>query len=197
MRVRDADHRADRRHGAAGEIALVLAALVAYLAVRALTSARRGVALAHADAVLRLERALSLAPETDVRGWLRAHDIATTTANVSSVGAFWPMVAWALILLHRQSARGFVDRRSARFLSGRVGLVVFAVFPVAPPRMLPGFQDTIEVARTQFVAHPSSFSNEYAAAPSFHVGSTALACVAIAAHLRRRLARACWSCRRC
>ena len=78
----------------------------------------------------------------------------------------------------------------ARFLSGLAGLVVFAVFPVAPPRMLPGFQDTIEVARTQFVAHPSSFSNEYAAVPSFHAGWTALASVATAAHLRSRLARA-------
>ncbi len=190
VRVRRPRSLLGRRHHAVGEIGLILAALAAYLVVRALTSAQRGVALAHADAVLRAERALSLAHETDAQGWIRAHDAATTAANVFYVWAFWPMVAGALILLHRRSARGFVDLRNALFLSGLVGLLVFALFPVAPPRMLPGFHDTIEMARTQFVAHPSSFSNEYAAVPSFHVGWTALACAAIAAQLRSRLARA-------
>jgi hypothetical protein len=179
-----------RRHGAIGEVALVAVALVAYLGVRAITGAHRAVALAHAEIVLRVERALVLAHETDVQGWIRPHGSVMAALNVFYVWAFWPMVAGALVLLHRRSARGFVDLRNALFLSGLVGLVVFALFPVAPPRMLPGFHDTIEMARSQLVAHPSSFSNEYAAVPSFHVGWTALACTAVAAQLRRRLARA-------
>jgi hypothetical protein len=179
-----------RRLGAAGEAALVLGALALYLTVRALTGAERGTALAHGAAVLRFERALGLAHEQGVQSWVLAHGHLTSALNTFYVWCFWPTLLAALVWLHRRSASGFVALRNALIVSGLVGLVVFALYPVAPPRMLEGFRDTVqELSRSRAVAHPSGLTNEYAALPSFHVGWTALACAAVAAELRRPLLR--------
>ena len=77
------------------------------------------------------------------------------------------------------------------FISGSVGLAVFALFPVSPPRFLDGFTDTVASrCRAQgAVAHPSGFTNEYAAMPSFHVGWTVLAGVVVFGVLRHRILR--------
>jgi len=180
-----------RRGSAAREAAVVLGALTAYLTVRLFTDAQRGPALAHARAVLRLERALHLAHEQDVQRWVLGHASATSVLNAVYVWAFWPIVAGALVVLHRRAPSAFVDLRNALILSGLVGLLVFATFPVAPPRMLEGFHDTVAgLGGSHAVAHPSGLTNEYAAVPSFHVGWTALASTAVAAQLRRRRTRA-------
>jgi hypothetical protein len=63
----------------------------------------------------------------------------------------------------------------ALFISGALGLVVLAAFPVAPPRFLAGFTDTVRLARQDHLAHPSAITNQHAAMPSFHVGWTVLA----------------------
>jgi hypothetical protein len=174
-----------------GESVLVLGALAIYLVVRALTNAQRSTALAHARDVLHFERVLGLAREHDLQGWVLAHHPVTSVLNTVYVWCFWPILLAALVWLHRRSPAGFVDLRNALIVSGLIGLAIFALFPVAPPRMLAGFRDTVEdLSRSRVVAHPSGLTNQYAALPSFHVGWTALACVALAAHLRRLIARA-------
>ena len=62
---------------------------------------------------------------------------------------------------------------------GAVGLVVFGTYPVAPPRMLDGFVDTVHLySGSGGMAHPMQYTNAYAAMPSFHVGWLVLAGVA-------------------
>jgi membrane-associated phospholipid phosphatase len=57
-------------------------------------------------------------------------------------------------------------------LSGAVGMVVFALWPVAPPRLADlGLVDTVtEYSRSYRVLQPPAFTNQYAAMPSLHVG---------------------------
>ena len=53
-----------------------------------------------------------------------------------------------------------------------VGLVLHIAYPLAPPRMLPGFVDTIAVFGPSIYDRPGveSVANQYAAMPSLHVG---------------------------
>lgn len=62
--------------------------------------------------------------------------------------------------------------RNAFLVSGSAGLVVFALFPVAPPRLYDGtFVDTVtEYSRAYRVLQPPALVNQYAALPSFHFG---------------------------
>jgi membrane-associated phospholipid phosphatase len=61
-------------------------------------------------------------------------------------------------------------------ISGAVGLIIFALFPVAPPRLAGGgVVDTItHYAGGYRTVLPSSLVNEYAAMPSFHAGWSVL-----------------------
>jgi hypothetical protein len=93
---------------------------------------------------------------------------------------YWPAVVGTLVVLWRIDRRHFAIFRNALFLSGGVGLLVFAAYPAAPPRMLPGFTDTVANSGQHFVAHPSGFTNPYAALPSFHAGWFFLAAVVLA-----------------
>ncbi|MCP5024764.1 MAG: inositol phosphorylceramide synthase, partial [Actinomycetia bacterium] len=71
--------------------------------------------------------------------------------------------------------------RNALLVSGAIGLILFAVFPVAPPRFLPDYVGTVdEAARTHYIDIPGSWRNRFAAFPSFHVGWNAVACLALA-----------------
>ena len=66
--------------------------------------------------------------------------------------------------------------------SGLVGLLLFWVFPAAPPRFMPGYEGTVsDAARRHYLDYPLSWTNQYASFPSFHIGWTLLACLALAA----------------
>jgi len=80
--------------------------------------------------------------------------------------------------------------RNAMFVSGAFGLVVFSRYPVAPPRMLEGFTDTVsEGSRHFFVSQAKGLINPYAALPSFHSGWFVLAGVVLLMTTRRRWSR--------
>src|SRR5439155_7056391 len=64
-------------------------------------------------------------------------------------------------------------------LSGAVGLAVFTFYPVAPPRMLPPFTDTISPGSVEHAVVHGSIADSYAALPSFHVGWVALGVVVL------------------
>ena len=69
-------------------------------------------------------------------------------------------------------------------VSGALGLIIFAVFPVAPPRFLPGFVGTVSQAERQhFLLYPGSWSNRFASLPSFHAGWTLVAAILLATSL--------------
>ena len=83
--------------------------------------------------------------------------------------------------------------RSVLMVTNLVALLGFWVFPLAPPRMLPGFVDT--VARDHLwgsfaSAGLASASNQFAAMPSMHVGWSLWCSVVILSLSRRRVLRA-------
>jgi hypothetical protein len=68
------------------------------------------------------------------------------------------------------------------FVSGGIGLFVFALYPVAPPRLTAlGYVDTVtERSEAYRVLQPPAFVNPYAAMPSLHVGWDLLVGLAVA-----------------
>jgi hypothetical protein len=181
---------ASAARGVLRQVAVIAGAAVAYLAVRALTQGDVGAAEANARHVLDVERSLGLDWEGGAQDVLLDHPSIIRALNAVYVWAFWPFVAGALVTLYRRDRRGYRVLRDAVFASGAFGLVVFALFPCAPPRFLDGFTDTIaSLSGQDGLAHPSGFTNEYAAMPSFHVGWTVLAGVCLLPVLRHRWSR--------
>jgi len=63
--------------------------------------------------------------------------------------------------------------RNAFLISGGLGLIVYNVLPVAPPRLMPefGFVDTLRVLfGVGYEAQMGAFVNSFAAVPSLHFG---------------------------
>jgi hypothetical protein len=171
------------------QLAGIGGALLAYLAVRFVTQGDRPRALDHGRDILGFERALGLDIERGVQDALIGHSAIRELSTLFYAWGYWPTLAVALVWLWRRSPRWFEVFRDALVLSGLAGLIVFALYPAAPPRMLPGFTDTVRESGQHLVAHPSAFTNPYAALPSFHAGWFFLATVVLARAARTARAR--------
>jgi hypothetical protein len=96
------------------------------------------------------------------------------------------------ILLFRHRPRDYYRLRNVCLISGLIGLVVFALFPVAPPRLtdMPVIDTVTRDADGYRQLLPASLVNEYAAMPSFHAGWNLVVGLVVFFASRRPLVRA-------
>lgn len=156
----------------AWQVVLVVGAIVAYFGVRGLTEGSAETARAHAARVYDLERAVGLAIETRVQDAAEWSAAIVTLGNWVYIWGHWPLVAGTLIWLLWAHRDDYLELRNAMFISGAIGLMIYATFPVAPPRLFGAeFVDTVTLrSRSYRVLQPPGFVNAYAAVPSLHFG---------------------------
>jgi hypothetical protein len=161
-----------RAHPGWFELAMVALAYASYFGVRALTRGDVSRAVAHAAGILRLERRLDLDWETAAQGVVIGRGALVDAVNAVYVWGHWPLLIVGGFLLFHLGRQEYLRLRTVILVSGAVGLVVFGVFPVAPPRLAPsGLQDTVALhAEAYHSILVPSLVNEYAAMPSFHAG---------------------------
>ncbi|MBB5787467.1 phosphatase PAP2 family protein [Jiangella mangrovi] len=158
---------------AAKEIAFLLAAALLYTLVRGLTSDRVDAAFRHAEDVIAFEKTLGINVETDLQGLVLDHQWAIDAANGFYIYGYWPVFVLTLAWLITRRPAAYPFYRNALLASGAFSLVIFAFYPLSPPRFLPwhGFVDTISLEVPTYRDMSSSrLVNEYAAMPSLHFG---------------------------
>nr|WP_292671122.1 phosphatase PAP2 family protein [Nocardioides sp.] len=157
---------------AAHQAVLLAAAVATYFVVRSLTAGSAPVAERNADLLVGLERSLGVFVEQDVQRLVLAIDGAVPVLNAIYIWGHWPVIAAVLGWLAWRRRDVFPVYRNALLISGLVGMVIVATFPVAPPRLMDlGFLDTVTMHSEAYrVLQPPAFTNQYAAMPSFHVG---------------------------
>jgi hypothetical protein len=162
------------------ELLLALAGVLAYFAVRGLMSSSEGAAIEHARALARFEKMLGFYWEPAWQDLARRHGLVTLT-NWMYIYGHWPFIACTAIWLLRYRHSTYVVFRDAFLISGFVGLLVFVLYPVAPPRLAGlEFVDTITAHSNSYrVLQPPAFVNQYAAFPSLHFGWNLLIGLAI------------------
>lgn len=181
----------DRRRAVIREIGIVIFAALVYFGVRIVVEGSTATAVRNAERILRLERRLGIDIEHDVQAFVLDEPFWRTLGNVSYVWLHWPLLIAILIVLFGRDRARYRRLRRALCASGAIGLVLFWLMPTSPPRFMPGFEGTVsDAARTHYLGYPLSWANRYAAFPSFHVGWTLIACLALAATLATRRARA-------
>ncbi len=176
-------HRHARSIDTARQVAIVAAGLLIYFGVRHFTEGSEITALRHARDVYDVERALGIAHESAIQDSVEDSVCAYRLLNWTYIWWHWPVIllsaVW-LLLWHRPV---FYRYRNAMLISGGIGLLIFATYPVAPPRLVPGLGliDTVtEHAEAYRVLQPQAFTNQFAAMPSLHFGWNLLMGVAIA-----------------
>jgi membrane-associated phospholipid phosphatase len=156
----------------AEELILIISGYVGYFAVRGLTEGDAARAVKNADLVIGLERWLHIFWEPALQdGVLRSHAL-VTASNWVYIWGHWPviLIVGAWLWLHQRPTYYLV--RNALLISGAIGLVIFATFPVAPPRLTDlVVVDTVTLHSNAYrVLQPPAFVNQYAAMPSLHFG---------------------------
>jgi hypothetical protein len=167
------------------ELLILVPAYFAYFMVRGLVEGREAQAFHRAVDVIQLERSLGLFWEPQLQGHILHFDVLVNLANWTYIWGHWPVIVFAalwLFMLHRESYSVY---RNAFLISGGIGLIVFAMLPVAPPRFMDawGFVDTVTDRSDAYrVLQPPAFVNQYAAMPSLHFGWNLLVGIALVRH---------------
>lgn len=172
---------ASRPRGLAFQSMLLGGALALYLGTRRLTVGDAADAASNARDILHLESLIGLDIEHEVQQLILDIPSIVTLMNWIYVWGHWPVLAATAVWLFFRHRPEFNLFRNALIASGLMGLVVFALFPVMPPRLLDmGMVDTVARWSSSYhIMQPPSLVNQYAAVPSFHVGWNVLAAYAI------------------
>lgn len=173
------------------ELGLIGFAILLYFGVRGLTQGNEAEAVRNGFGLLRFEQTLGLDLEASIQNGILDYHWLVTAANWIYIWGHWPLIATTLIWLHRTQKDSYIQLRNAMFISGAIGLVIFTLYPVAPPRLLDnGMVDTVtNLSNSYRVLQPPSLVNKYAALPSLHVGWNLLVGIAVFRAADRRTLR--------
>ncbi|HUB72191.1 MAG TPA: phosphatase PAP2 family protein, partial [Acidimicrobiales bacterium] len=134
-------------------------------------------AIDNAHRLLSFETSIGLDPERALDHWL-AHQslLAYVTSNFYAVAIFGVTFGFAAYTWWRRPDI-YRPVRNEIVLANLIAFAVFWAFPVAPPRMLPGFVDVVATSdglgwHNTLVRH----ADQLAAMPSMHVGYAAWCC---------------------
>lgn len=167
---------------------LIAVGYAIYTLIRDLVPDREDLAYANARQIIQVEKSLGIFHEHAVNSWLAAHHAIAVAANYwYATSHFIVTIAVAVWVLwkHPRHARPL---RIAWYSMNVLALFGFAFYPLAPPRLLPGFIDTVVKFGTWGSWGSNSIdsaSNQFAAMPSMHIGWSTWCAVVIAVLARR------------
>jgi membrane-associated phospholipid phosphatase len=173
------------------ELLLFGAAYLVYTAARWIFVGDLAEAREHARWIFELERDAGVAVEGSVQ---RALDsgVASWLLSHLYLAAQLVVVPAALVFLYRRSANVYRELRNTVVATWLIAVPVFALFPVAPPRLADiGLADTVsQHAGVELTGRSTIFYNPLAAVPSLHVGFAFAVGITLAVVLRARWAKA-------
>jgi membrane-associated phospholipid phosphatase len=156
------------------EIGLVAAGLLIYFLIRGNVTERAADATRNAAAIIDVQKALGIFWEPQMQAWILNSAFQIRFWNWVYFWAHAPAIVIVGLWLLWRHWNTYVLIRNAFLVSAVLGLICYYLFPVAPPRLMPGygFVDTMLLYSTTSYQAQSlkPFVNPYAAMPSLHFG---------------------------
>src|SRR5437868_4145817 len=182
-----------RTRSGLAEVAGVAALYGLYEGVRGFGSASLATARAHTADIVGLERDTGVYVEHGVQQFVSGLPVVPLLLGIAYMTLHLGATAAVLMWVHRSHRERFAVVRTTLVASTALALVVYVLYPAAPPRLAGlGFADT--VTRHAHVNLSSdalgSLYNPFAAVPSLHFGYALLVGVTMFALARRRWVRA-------
>ncbi|EHR60871.1 hypothetical protein SaccyDRAFT_1977 [Saccharomonospora cyanea NA-134] len=141
-------------------------------------------AVTNGEDILALEAALHTDFERSVNHWIADRGWLTIVANYEYAFSYLAVTLITLVWLYRRRPEHYVWGRNAFVAVNLVAILCFWLYPVAPPRLLPGagFLDTVRLGGTwgSWGSPMVEGANQLAAMPSLHLGWALWASVALA-----------------
>ena len=152
---------------------IMMACYAAYDVSRALAQGREAVALANGVFFMNLEKALGIWWEPWVQGRVSALEPLMTLLVWIYQYAHLPIIIGAMVWVFMQRRDSWILYRNWFLAMNFVAVIVFALLPTAPPRMIftSGVADInfLHGVRTQILEN-GLLANPFAAMPSLHFG---------------------------
>jgi hypothetical protein len=180
------------RYDALAQLAVVLAGLAVYEAMRLAVHPNWPLALDHARRIAAWERSAGLAWEVPVQRALLGHPALIETLNIFYLGAHFAVTGLFFLWLYRRSRPGFRLFRNGFLLATAIAFLIAWRFPTAPPRVAGlGLEDTLRRFSDIDLGSPGSggLSDPVAAIPSLHAGWAFGVAAGVALYARPLLAR--------
>ncbi|RZS87159.1 PAP2 superfamily protein [Motilibacter rhizosphaerae] len=179
-----------------GELVVVLALLWAYDWVRSKSHPRVGLAQRNGEDVLRLETRLHIDAEHAANAWVGRHDVLEWVASLWYQSAHICITMGVLGWLWWRHPDRYRVARNALVLINVAGLVIFALYPCMPPRLLPGrhFVDAIEASGLGSSPAGPVPADQYAAMPSLHLAWATWVAVTASLAVGSVVLRRLWRC---
>ena len=161
------------------EIALMAGVYFLYMYTRKLVfSDIESVALSNARQIVSFEKSLGFFWEPHWQTWtLESAKGAVIFFNWAYIGTFWPIIIITAVTTYMLDRRRYFYYRNVVLVTFVFSLLLFMLFPLAPPRMLGSeFVDTIKQFGPGFYAsrEAANYYNAFAAMPSLHFTWTAV-----------------------
>jgi hypothetical protein len=169
------------------ELAIAAGVYAVYWFGRSLTQDAGSAAGRNARRVIDVERSLGVFSEIDVQRWAMEIPGAIAFLNRYYVAVHFPATIAFLLWVFVRRRAAYAMIRTWFAVVTLAGLAIHVVFPLAPPRMTPGFVDTLDVFGPDIYSNDTSASvaNQFAAMPSLHFGWALLAAIGLR-HLTER-----------
>jgi len=186
--------RTHRVYRAMFEIGLVALAFLLYFLVRGAVVYQHNEAFDNANRVIDLERALGIFWEPRLQAIVLHRQTLISLFNFIYFWLDFPLIVAVGLWMYFFRRHEYTIARDAILLSGAISLVIYLLFPVMPPRLLPTgeFVGTIEKYNDLSYQAQSlgAFVNPYAAVPSLHFGWAMIIGGAIFVTIRQPVLRA-------
>lgn len=165
-----------------------------YTAVRNAVPDQANVADRRADELYRLEQAFGIDIELAVNLAVDRITWLIVGMNYYYAVAHFVVTTVVLIWLYRRHPGRYARWRTVFLITNAVALVVFYAYPLAPPRLLPGYGyvDTVVTHGTWgswASGDIAAASNQYAAMPSMHVAWSLWCAIVVVLFARRHWVR--------
>jgi hypothetical protein len=176
------------------ELVLIAVFLAVYEEIRDHIVQAGGAAASHALSVVSAERVLGIFHERAVQALFTGSDTVTDAFNVYYGGTHFLVPAAALAWLLLRHPGRYARARTALAATTAVAFACFWLFPVAPPRLLPGSFGIVDTMRATGSGHVettliSTAGDQYASMPSLHVAWAIWCALALYPVVRHRALR--------
>ena len=172
----------------ASELGLVALGFLCYFLVRGAVVDRTADAFANAHWIVNLQFSYGLFVEPAFQTWVLEYELLRRALNFVYFWMDFPLIVTVGLVLFWKCRHAYTLTRDSMLISGGIALVIYWLYPVAPPRFLSewGFIDTLEVYDNLSYQAQSlqPFVNPFAAVPSLHVGWALLLAVGVFAATR-------------
>ena len=162
------------------EIGLIAAVYIVYAISRGSLPDKASIAFENAKDIISLEKTMGIFIEQDIQSFFLESDIWINIVNAIYTYCYFPaLIVFALWAYWRHRSK-YKIMRTVFVISAILSFIIFAIYPVAPPRFFNGihyaenlgFVDTLAQYWSSYDISIQALYNPYAAMPSLHQGWT-------------------------